>query len=105
MNFDMKGGFILNKDNAFAVTPSNIAGVLQETPDMFLWDASTGQLRPYQNRNFQYWLNRIRQKDTHFKLRGDYMEVEFTINNDEADNREVGIVSIVTDCELNARVR
>ena len=105
MNFDMKGGFILNKDNAFAVTPSNIAGVLQETPDMFLWDASTGQLPPYQNRNFQYWLNRIRQKDTHFKLRGDYMEVEFTINNDEADNREVGIVSIVTDCELNARVR
>jgi len=105
MNFDMKGGFILNKDNAFAVTPSNIAGILQETPDMFIWDASTGQLRPYQNRNFQYWLNRIRQKDTHFKLRGDYMEVEFTINNDEADNREVGIVSIVTDCELNARVR
>lgn len=105
MNFDMKGGFILNKDNAFAVTPSNIAGVLQETPDMFIWDASTGQLPPYQNRNFQYWLNRIRQKDTHFKLRGDYMEVEFTINNDEADNREVGIVSIVTDCELNARIR
>lgn len=104
MNFEMKGGFILNKDSIFATTPNNFAGI-QQTPDMLIWDSSTGQLPPFQNRNFQYWLNRIRQADTNYKLRGDYMQVDFIINNDATDNREVSIASIVTACEINARVR
>lgn len=51
---------------------------------------------PFQMRNYQYWLNRIRNKIDRSKLRGDYMEVEFTIVNTLADNREVEIMSIST---------
>lgn len=105
MDFEMRNGFILNKDNAFAEATSLVTNNVQQTPDMFFWNNATGQLAPLQLRNFRYWLNRIRQKDTKFKLRGDYMEVEFTINNDLADNREVGIAGITTECEVNARVR
>ena len=104
MNFEMKGGFILNKDSIFATTPNNFAGV-QQTPDMLIWNSASGQTPPFQNKNFQYWLNRIRQAGTQYKLRGDYMIVDFTIVNDLADNREVSIASIVTDCEINAPVR
>jgi len=105
MNFEMKGGLILNKDNGYAVTPSNLPNVLQQTDDLLKWNNASGMIAPFQIRNFQYWLNRIRQKENNYKLRGDYMEVEFIINNDEADNREVSIASITTECEINARVK
>ena len=105
MNFEMKGGLILNKDSVIATTPSNLPNVTQQSDNLLLWDSASGQLPPFQNRNFQYWLNRIRQKDTKFKMRGDYMIVEFEIVNDATDNREVSIASIITECEINARVR
>ena len=105
MNFEMKGGLILNKDSVIATTPSNLPNVTQHSDNLLLWDSASGQLPPFQNRNFQYWLNRIRQKDTKFKMRGDYMIVEFEIVNDATDNREVSIASIITECEINARVR
>lgn len=105
MNFEMRGGFILNKDKGYAVTPSNLPNVLQQTDDLLKWNSASGIDAPFKSRNFQYWLNRIRQIDTNYKLRGDYMEVEFIINNDEVDNREVSIASITTDCEINARVK
>ena len=105
MNFEMKGGFILNKDSIVGTTPNNFAGI-QRTPNMLIWDSASGQLPPFQNRNFQYWLNRIRQNTTpKYKMRGDYMIVDFIVVNDLSDNREVSIASIVTNCEVNARVR
>ena len=105
MNFEMKGGFILNKDSIVGTTPNNFAGI-QRTPNMLIWDSASGQLPPFQNRNFQYWLNRIRQNTTpKYKMRGDYMIVDFIVVNDLADNREVEIMSISTDCETSYRNR
>ena len=105
MNFEMKGGFILNKDSIIGTTPNNFAGI-QQTPNMLVWDSASGQIRPFQSRNFQYWLNRIRQNTTpKYKMRGDYMIVDFIVVNDVTDNREVSIASIITACEINARVR
>jgi hypothetical protein len=105
MNFEMKGGFILNKDSIIGTTPNNFAGV-QQTPNMLVWNSASGQIPPFQSRNFQYWLNRIRQNTTpKYKMRGDYMVVDFIVVNDSTDNREVSIASIITACEINARVR
>ena len=51
-------------------------------------------------------MNRIRQNTTpKYKMRGDYMIVDFIVVNDLSDNREVSIASIITDCEINASVR
>ena len=99
-NFDMKGGFIVNKDLGTAYVPNEVdqfANLLVHNNDI--------TPPPFQYKNFQYWLNRLRNDIDRSKLRGKYMEVEFTIINDLIDNREVSIMSIQTECEISYRSR
>ena len=104
-NFEMKGGFLINKDLGTAFVPSVSPSIPNQEADLLIHDVNSIAPAPFQMRNFQYWLNRIRNKQDRSKLRGDYMEVEFTIVNTLADNREVEIMSISTDCETSYRNR
>jgi hypothetical protein len=104
-NFEMKGGFLINKDLGTAFVPSVSPSIPNQEADLLIHDTSSIAPPPFQMRNYQYWLNRIRNKTDRSKLRGDYMEVEFVIANDATDNREVEIMSISTDCETSYRNR
>ena len=105
MNFDMKGGLLINKDTGTAFVPSVNPAISDQNAELLIWNTISVTPKPFQMRNYQYWLNRIRNKLDRSKLRGHYMEVEFTIVNNEVDNREVAIMSILTDCETSYRNR
>lgn len=104
-NFEMKGGFIVNKDTGTAFVPSISPAIPSQVANLLMHDVNSIAPPPFQMRNYQYWLNRIRNINDKSKLRGDYMEVEFVITNDLTDNREVEIMSISTDCETSYRNR
>jgi len=101
----MKGGFLVNQDRGTATVPAVSLDRNDQIADLLIHDVNSIAPPPFQIRNYQYWLNRIRNKNDRSKLRGDYMEVEFIIANDATDNREVEIMSISTDCETSYRNR
>lgn len=105
MNFDMNGGLIVNQDSGTALVPSVNPAIPDQNATLLLWDVNSVQPKPFQYRNYQYWLNRFRNVIDRSKLRGHYMETQFVIVNNLADNREVSVMSIQTDCETSYRNR
>jgi hypothetical protein len=104
-NFDMNGGLIVNQDLGTATVPTVNPAIPVQSADLLIWNTASPQPKPFLYRNYQYWLNRFRNVLDKSKLRGHYMEVEYTIVNNQADNREVSVMSIQTECESSFRNR
>lgn len=100
--FNMRGGFIVNKDLGTFESPSILPTIPNYFTDELLKHTSYITPPPFQPKNYQFWLNKIRNKDDNNRIRGHYGEVEYIIKNDETD-RDVIIDSIATLCEVSYR--
>jgi hypothetical protein len=105
LNFEMQGELRLNIDEVYASAPQyNPAYPAQQSANLLIYDVNSIAPPPYQYRNYQYWLNYVRNASDKAPMRGDYLIVDFVINND-ADTGKIEIFSIGTDAEATYRNR
>lgn len=99
---EMNERFIVNKDKGIAIVPKVSNQYSDQIADLLTHNSYISP-PPFQLKNFNYWLNRFRDNQNKSKLVGHTMYVEFTIVNDEIDNRKIELISISTDCEISYR--
>ena len=100
--FNMQGEFIINNDIGIFESPSIISTIPNYFTDELLKHTSYITPPPFQTKNYQFWLNKIRNKADNNRIRGHYGEVEYIIKNNDT-NRRILIDSITTLCEASYR--